>query len=112
MRLIHSWDETAIYGLGERVRYEGQLYRCLQAHEAQASWSPAAAPSLWVCIDDPGEEWPEYNAPGTPVPGTTGQVYPAYMAGDKITFEGVRYVCKQDTTTFSPAQYPAAWEAA
>lgn len=38
-----------------------------------------------------------------------------YYAGDKITFEGVRYVCiapEGAVCTWSPTEYPAYWTAA
>lgn len=38
------------------VRYNDALYRCLQSHTSQASWTPEASPSLWVLIDDPAIE--------------------------------------------------------
>lgn len=30
--------------------------------------------------------------------------------GDKVTFNGVRYVCKMANCVWSPAVYPQAWE--
>ena len=51
----------------------------------------------------PAEDYPEYVA------GTW------YYAGDKVTFNGKRYVCAAPAgavCTWSPAEYPAYWEAA
>lgn len=48
------------------------------------------------------QEYPEY------VPGKW------YRAGDGVTFEGVRYTCiapEGQVCTWSPAEYPAYWEA-
>lgn len=50
---------------------------------------------------EPTEEYPEY------VPGKW------YYRDDKITFNGVRYVCTApdgQVCTWSPAEYPAYWE--
>lgn len=51
----------------------------------------------------PADEWPEYVQP-------TG-AHDAYQAGDKITFNGQRYVCKLANCVWSPDAYPAGWEA-
>ena len=48
------------------------------------------------------EEYPEYKQP-------TGS-HDAYKIGDKITFNGQKYVCKLDNCVWSPAEYPVAWE--
>ena len=41
--LYPLWDGGAQYDAGDRVRYGGALYRCLQAHAAQSGWTPTAA---------------------------------------------------------------------
>ena len=48
------------------------------------------------------EEYPEYVQP-------TG-AHNAYKIGDKITFNGKKYVCKLDNCVWSPQEYPVAWE--
>ena len=48
------------------------------------------------------EEYPEYKQP-------TG-AHDAYKIGDKITFNGKKYICKLDNCVWSPAEYPVAWE--
>lgn len=54
--------------------------------------------------DEPGttEKYPEYIQP-------TG-AHDAYQSGDKITFNGKKYICKMDNCVWSPETYPAAWE--
>ena len=46
--------------VSDRVRYGERLYRCLQAHQAQAGWTPTAAVSLWakVLTSETGEALP------------------------------------------------------
>ena len=66
------WDADKTYRAGERARFGGRLFRCTQNHDAQASWTPDAAPSLLfvegkrggksgLVIEPPlvpnGEEW-------------------------------------------------------
>lgn len=48
------------------------------------------------------EEYPEYKQP-------TG-AHNAYKIGDKITFNGKKYICKLDNCVWSPSEYPVAWE--
>ena len=48
------------------------------------------------------EEYPEYKQP-TGVPD-------AYKTGDKITYNGKKYVCKMDGCVWNPDTYPAGWE--
>ena len=51
---------------------------------------------------EPADEWPEYVQP-------TG-AHDAYQVGDKITYNGKRYVCKLANCVWSPDAYPAGWE--
>lgn len=52
--------------------------------------------------EEPTEEYPEYVQP-------TG-THDAYNTGDKITYNGKKYVCKMDNCVWSPDIYPVAWE--
>lgn len=51
---------------------------------------------------EPVEEYPEYVQP-------TG-AHDAYNTGDKITYNGKKYVCKMDGCVWNPDTYPAGWE--
>jgi hypothetical protein len=42
-----------------------------------------------------------YNQPGA---------HDSYKTGDKITYNGKKYICKMDNCVWSPDTYPAAWE--
>lgn len=42
-----AWNPTQYYAVGALVSYEGHVYECTIAHQAQASWTPTAAVSLW-----------------------------------------------------------------
>lgn len=48
------------------------------------------------------DEYPQYVQP-------TG-AHDAYHIGDKITYNGKKYVCKLDNCVWSPDEYPAGWE--
>ena len=41
------WDPVGTYAAGDRVRYHGQVYVCLQGHTSNPTWTPDAAHSLW-----------------------------------------------------------------
>lgn len=45
------------------------------------------------------EEYPEYKAPSG--------AHDAYNTGDKITYNGKKYICKMDNCVWSPEVYPA-----
>lgn len=87
--------------VGERLWYDGKLWKVIQPHTVQEDWTPDTAPSLFVEVSI--EEWPEWVQP-------TG-AQDAYNIGDKVTFEGVHYVSLIDNNTWSPADYPQGWEA-
>lgn len=51
---------------------------------------------------EPIEEYPEYVQP-------TG-AHDAYNTGDKITYNGKKYICKMNGCVWNPDTYPAGWE--
>jgi hypothetical protein len=91
------WDAAAHYLAGDRVRYDVQLYKCLTAHDAQATWTPDAAPSLWARIDDPAVEWPEWVQPV----GATD----AYAAGAKVSHTEKHWISDVDANVWEPGVY-------
>jgi hypothetical protein len=86
--------------VGERLWYDGKLYKVIQPHTATDLWVPDHNPALYVEISI--EEWPEWVQP------TSAET--AYNTGDKVTFEGRHYVSLIDGNVWSPVAYPAAWE--
>ena len=52
--------------------------------------------------EEPDDEWPEYVQP-------TG-AHDAYKTGDKVTYNGKRYICQMDGCVWDPDTYPDAWE--
>ena len=53
-------------------------------------------------VEEPKEEYPEYIQP-------TG-AHDAYHVGDKITYNGKKYICKLDNCVWNPDEYPAGWQ--
>jgi hypothetical protein len=47
---VQPWSPTAFYNVGALVTYDGNTYQCTIAHQAQISWTPAVAPSLWKLV--------------------------------------------------------------
>ena len=50
----------------------------------------------------PAIEYPEWKRP-------TG-AHDAYHKGDKVTYNGKKYISLIDSNTYSPADYPAGWK--
>lgn len=97
VNLFPNWASGVAYAVDTRVNYEGTLYRCLQAHTSQETWTPTAAPSLWakVLIPDP-DVIPEWEQPDSTNP---------YMMGDKVMFEGKVYESTIDNNVWGPDIY-------
>ena len=99
VELFDEWKPETAYTAQQRIRYEGKLYRCEQAHTSQASWTPDATPALWTEVAEPGEI-PVWKQP-------TG-AQDAYMAGDKVYYpdrEGDIYESTMDYNTYAPDVY-------
>lgn len=100
VELFPAWKTDTAYALDERIRYGEKLYKCVQAHTSQESWTPDITPALWAEVSV--DEWPEWKQP-------TG-AQDAYNKGNKVTFEGKHYISLMDGNIWSPAVYPQAWE--
>lgn len=90
------------YKKGDRVEYEDVLYKVLQSHTSQSTWTPTDAPSLFgkVLVSDDGtpQEWQQ--------PDSTNP----YMKGDKVIFNGKIYESLIDNNVWSPEVYPNGWK--
>lgn len=46
------WTSDKAYKVGDRVEYDGKLWKCRQAHTSQENWKPSIeTASLWEVID-------------------------------------------------------------
>jgi hypothetical protein len=95
--LFPRWSDTAVYSTGDRVCYESTLYKCLQDHTAQADWTPDTAVSLWVRVDDPSIEWPEWVQP-------VGAA-DAYPKGAKVSYNEKHWISDVDNNVWAPGTY-------
>lgn len=84
------------------VKRNGSLYRCLQSHTSQESWTPENSPSLWVLIDDPAIEWPEWKQP-------TG-AHDAYSLGAKVSHNGKKWISQIEANTVEPGMDDRYWK--
>ena len=84
------------------VRRNSALYRCLQSHTSQESWTPENSPSLWVLIDDPAIEWPEWKQP-------TG-AHDAYSIGAKVSHNGKKWISQIEANTVEPGTDDRYWK--
>lgn len=95
--LFAEWTYPIAYTVGQIRRYEGVLYRCVQAHTSQEGWTPDAASSLWSKTGDPAEEWPAWSAP-------VG-AHDAYSKGAKVSHGGKHWVSDLDGNVWEPGVY-------
>lgn len=97
-----SWQSGKTYKIGERVRYNGVLYKVLQAHTSQNDWAPDVAVSLFakVLISDPNTI-PEWQQPDSTNP---------YKKGDKVTHKGSTWISTVDNNVWEPGVY--GWDKA
>ena len=93
--LYPNWSGDGVaYETGARVRYENVLYKVLQPHTSQASWTPIAAPSLFaeVLIPNP-DVIPEWKQPDSTN---------AYMIGDKVKYNGKTWESTINNNVWAP----------
>lgn len=103
MRYLYpTWEVGIEYKKDNRIMYEDKFYKVLQDHTSQADWLPTTAVSLYVEIADPSVEYPQWKQP------TSSEN--AYMKGDKVTYNEVKYVSLVDNNVWSPSDYPQGWE--
>ena len=97
VELFAVWATDTDYEVGDRVSYNGTLYKCLTAHTSQSTWTPPDSPSLWVRVDDPSIEWPEWIQPV----GSTD----AYAKGAKVSHTGKHWISDVDGNVWEPGVY-------
>lgn len=95
IELFPLWKAGTVYEVGERIRYNEVLYKCVQAHTSQEQWTPDITPALWteVSID----EFPEWKQP-------TG-AQDAYRIGDKVSHLEKHWVSTIDYNVYEPSVY-------
>lgn len=98
VELFPAWETGKAYAVSDRVQHNGTLYKCIQAHTSQADWMPSATPALWKTVSV--DEYPEWVQPAG--------AHDAYNIGDKVTYNGQRYICTSNGNVYAPDVY--GWE--
>lgn len=98
IELFPMWTIGMAYVVDDRVQHGGTLYKCVQAHTAQADWNPVDAPSLWaeVLAGQDGTAIGEWVQPDSTNP---------YMRGDRVTYDGKTYESEVDNNVWEPGVY-------
>lgn len=98
VELFPMWHSGHSYETGDRIQYDGVLYKCVQAHTAQDDWTPDITPALWVVVSV--DEWPEWVQPQG--------AHDAYSMGDKVSHAEKHWVSEMDANIYEPGVY--GWE--
>ena len=92
--LYPRWESDGHYAVGDRRRYEGIVYKCLQEHDAQEQWTPSDATSLWARAYIDLEEWVQPTGASD-----------AYNAGDRVKHAGKKWISTVDANVWEPGVY-------
>lgn len=94
IELFPHWSSSIDYVAGDRVYYDGTLYKCVQNHTSRSDWIPETAVSLWavVLIPDP-DVIPDWVQPDSTNP---------YMIGDKVRHNSKVWISDIDYNVFEP----------
>ena len=92
VELFPAWAADRDYWKGDRVRdpADGNLYKLIletpegHPHHSQSDWPPRLVPAVWVRVDNPAEEWPEWQQPQG--------AHDAYAAGRKVSHNGKHWI--------------------
>lgn len=90
VELFPTWAVGKAYDVGDRVQYNGGLYKVLQAHTSQETWLPGTGTeSLYTRIDEQ-HDGTKYD----PIPYSGNMVL---EAGKYYSQSGKTYLCNRDT---------------
>ena len=99
-----EWSCDISYYVNDRVQYNSELYRCLQNHTSQVTWTPDATGSLWARLR-PSEVEPEVVHEWY-MPDATNP----YMMGDIVTHNGHTWRSTVDNNIWEPSESTTVWE--
>lgn len=93
-----EWSGDGVsYKIGDRILFNGALYKVLQNHTSQSAWTPEAAPSLFAKILIPDStKIPEWEQPDSTNP---------YKKGDRVTYNGKTWESTIDSNVWAPGAY-------
>ncbi len=74
-----AWQPNTAYSVGQLVTFNGQTFKCIQAHTSQVGWEPPNVPALWQLVS--GTPSPTPTPTPTPTPAPTPTPTPAPGGG-------------------------------
>lgn len=95
--LYPAWKEKVKYTIGERIKYDEKLYKCIQDHTSRSDRNPGIAVSLWAeILTGTGEEILEWKQPESTNP---------YMKGDKVLHDEKTWVSDVNDNIWEPGVF-------
>ena len=95
--IFPDWVEKKEYNLGNYVKYNDKLYKCVQSHTSQSDWTPEKTESLWKISASPSEDFPAWSQP-------IG-AHDAYGLDDRVTHKGKKWVSVAKNNVWEPGIY-------
>lgn len=95
--LYPAWEVGQEVAVDMIRRYQGSLYKCVQAHTTQADWTPPETPALWSGVVANGVI-PQWVQP-------TG-AHDAYALGDQVEHNDKVWESDIDANVWEP---PEQW---
>lgn len=94
VELYPEWEIDKYYEIGYRLRFNGELYEVITAHNSQSSWQPDVSPSLFkkVLIEN-DNIIPEWQQPDS----TNG-----YKKDDKVIHNEKIWISLVDNNIWEP----------
>ena len=101
--LFPIWQANINYKVGDRIRYEGRLYKAIQEHTSQIGWEPIIAPSLFAAmlIDEENN-----NILAWTQPESTN----SYMINDKVIHNEKFWISTANNNIWEPGTINAPWQ--
>ena len=100
VELYPEWTLGVEYTVGQRLKYDNTLYKVLQTHTSQETWTPNVSPSLFALVLIPDTDViPEWVQPDSTNP---------YQLGDKVLHNGKTWISTINNNVWEPGEY--GWE--
>lgn len=98
--LMPLWNSGEGYQVGDRVRYEHEVYRVIQAHTSQRDWTPDVVPALYAKLRTSQEQLADSE-------GITEWAQPTadnpYEKGEKVLHGGTIWESLVDGNVWEPS---------
>ena len=93
--LFEEWRPSEVYKIGDRIRYNGVLYKCLEDNNATMETPPSVMPSVWTEIfaETVSEEIPVWEQP---------EEGNGYADGDRVIHNDIIYISQVDNNIWEP----------